>query len=505
MKNAMNDEQGQLQNTCTGVTRREMALLLCCVTASLVIHGASVLKGFGEPDAARLGWQAAVWARTHELPSSFYTVRTSPLYLLALKTALDMGLPKEHVPDLMNWTSVVFGSLTLIPLYLLWRKFASPRAAAAGLLLYSFMPTFWLGNIYGMPHTPAFFFFCCGLLFFMAAIRPGGGIAPGWYVIACLSAALGVGLKADIVLCYGVFLWLALCAGPVRPRNAALAVAVPLMSLAAAVVCTHLIVSDYISTEKWAQRWPFTASALTEQTNTWVQIMAPGPVLFAAAVLCIPYAALRRRHTAILWLIIFWSVPTMLFWDLKLGNITRHLMVAWAPIALLMGVALAGRVRSAKVYVALLAITLCANYFISPGYLTSWTYLPSSRLFKARDAIQERLNGWHRAGRFFAQLPEERKAIFGVNNSDTISAAWEVLLGARSYELSPDGYTAVVNEDGSTQEVLVPLASPGRHLIYKLGPDWSVWTLAGDDMPRKAQPREQWEVGSGPKASEVAR
>ena len=120
-----------------GILRRERVWLALAVALSLVVHGTFAIKGLGESDAARLAFQSAIWAKTGELPTIGYNVRTSPLYIHGLKAAVQAGLPIAALPGLMCYMNVILGGLALIPMYLLWRKLAGGRTAALGLVLYS--------------------------------------------------------------------------------------------------------------------------------------------------------------------------------------------------------------------------------------------------------------------------------------------------------------------------------------------------------------------------------
>ena len=112
-----------------------MVILAGTVILSIFVHGFFIMDGFGEPDAVRLAVQAAGWHQMGRIPILAYTVRTSPLHLHAMKAILDLGCPLHQLANFMNWANVIIGSLTLIPLYLLWRYLSTPKAAAIGCLL----------------------------------------------------------------------------------------------------------------------------------------------------------------------------------------------------------------------------------------------------------------------------------------------------------------------------------------------------------------------------------
>jgi hypothetical protein len=133
---------------------REVPIVAACLALSLLLHGLSVVTGFGEPDTARMASLAVEWHQTGQIHSYEYPLRTSPLYIHAIKLLLDAGVPLSSMPSILNWISLIGGSLVLIPLYLQWRLLAGPAAAAVGCLLFSATPAFWLANISGMAHLP---------------------------------------------------------------------------------------------------------------------------------------------------------------------------------------------------------------------------------------------------------------------------------------------------------------------------------------------------------------
>jgi hypothetical protein len=475
----------------TPIGRNEMKWLAIGVIVSLAVHGVFILKGFGEPDAARLAREAIVWNQVGQMPSIGYTPRTSPLYIHWLAKMLALGLPPLKLPMVMNWTSLVLGSLSLVPLYLIWRRLASPAAAAAGLVIYSFMPAFWLGNIYGMPLIPAFFCFACSLVLFGRWLgfgwqppRPQYMWQGGWLLGSALLAVAGVMLKADIVLCYGTFFLLALWARPIRFRNLTAALAIPLAAVMLTTSYTRAISDRIYSTETWSNRWGFTSDVFLYE-NIRVPAVAAGWVLTGVIVLAVIYCLLRRRHAGVLWLVLFWAVPGILFWCSKTGNSARHMMVSYAPLALLAGVVLVCILPNWRKWVPALAVILALNYFVTIKRDMSDTVRPASNIFAAQGEIQKMLDKWHGAGREFALLPDKQKVLYGEDNSTY--AVWEVLARARNFRQEKDGPGyAVTGHDGCEQIVRV---------IYHLRSEppivpqegWSTWYWWDYTVPVKME------------------
>jgi hypothetical protein len=453
----------------SGISRREWAWLSAAIALSLLVHGAFVLKGLADNDAAWLGWQTAVWTQTGELPA-WYSVRTSPLYLHGLKAVIDMGLPIRLLPAFMNWTSVLLGSLAIVPLYLLWRRQTGVAESVMALVICSFMPVLWLGNIHGMPNVPSSFFFCCGLLLFCEGLNRRGEAASAWFAAAFLLATIGIALKADTFLCYGAFLWFAIRHRPLKPGKIALAMAVPVVGLLATMIYTRFIAaSGHASAESVSREWPFSWELMASLFNLAVTPMAMGMVLFVVTGVCILYAMARWKYVNILGLVLFWSAPTILFWCFY-GNVARHLTAACYPVALLVAVVIVGEFRKVQVWGPVIATILAVNYLACPAFALPHMIRPSSRLFEARRQIQARMDSWHDAGKVFAMLPDEHKALYG--NGYIIYAKWEMASRSKSFRCDEKGGWIFVDAAGRQQRAKFYYV-PDNQLLPQTEPGWN--------------------------------
>src|SRR5260221_7742000 len=119
-------------------SRQELILLALSAFLALFVHWHFCLSGFGEQDAARLAGDAIHWHENHVIfmAEVDYRLRTSPLYIHALKLALDHGLPIRALPKLMNGFSVVCSSVCLGGLYFLFRRLTDRHIAAAATAMY---------------------------------------------------------------------------------------------------------------------------------------------------------------------------------------------------------------------------------------------------------------------------------------------------------------------------------------------------------------------------------
>jgi len=461
------------------MSRSGLLVLCLLVLASIGLHGLFVIRGLGEQDAGRLINQAASWQKMGVFPDpDAYTRRVSPGYLHLLRAAIDWGLPVADLPALMNWANVIVGSLALIPMFLLWRDLVGQSAAAAATLLYAATPTFWLANIYGMPHLPALALFLLSLLLFTRALRRTGwryllriAAASVCMVVACI-------MKADIVMCSGALLGILLLERRCGLRNLLAAAALPIVGVALTLVYAKLAIPTAASTAQsavgWSKRFPFDARALYDVQQMGIMVFSVGPVFFAALAASAVFCAVRKKHRRVLLLAALWALPPMLFWGLKLGNSARHMTAAYCGAFVLIGVASSvfGKARSRAAAVALLGVL---NYFCFVP--KSSTVIPSPRLFESAVLLQEKVEHLHAKGREFAEFDADKKLLLG--GWSNAYPMFEVIANAKDFKVvggSGYQYLEVVTRDGRVQKVRAEYTTlKASQVPVKDG--WRTWSI----------------------------
>jgi hypothetical protein len=259
------------------------------------------------------------------------------------------------------------------------------------------------------------------------------------------------------------------------------------MSVALTMLYTRAIrPTTLYSTQTWSTRWAFTWDVLTVYENIRVPAVAAGWVIAAAIVVSVIYCLVRQRYAAVLWLVLFWAAPGILFWCSKTGNSARHMMVAYAPLALLVGAVLVCEIGNPRIWVPVLAGLLIANYLLTSRNDMPDTVRPASNIFAARAHIQALVDKWHEAGRDFALLPDRQKVLYGEDNSTY--AVWEVLARAKSfrYEDNGPGYV-ITNHDGSEQIVRIIYHLRNEEPIVP-EPGWSTWYWWDYTVPVRIEP-----------------
>lgn len=393
----------------------EPILIGVSVLLSVVLHGAFVIRGFGEPDVARLVVAAEEWNLTGGILYQSYIFRTSPLFIHAIKKLLDAGVSPAVIPGLLNWLAVVIGSVTMVPLYLLWRKLSDRGTAAIACVLFLFTPAYWLANIYGMAHLPAFSLFIAALLVFAYALKRKGRAQTLMLVASAVIAIAGVGFKADMILCYGAFLGTALCLGAANRRIVIWSLVIPILAFVEVTSYARFIAPSLSGLAGFAGRWsshfPFTLDAITDSGNRMILVKSTGAVLAFVTGVAVVAVILDKRYRRHLVLAALWALPPILFWGLRLGNSARHMMAAVAVLVFLAAIVITSRLRTVVLRLAVVALLLTLNYVFGPAKGDSIS--PTSQLHALNGHVQEYVDNLHRRGKSFALLPVPSKMFVG--------------------------------------------------------------------------------------------
>jgi hypothetical protein len=405
-------------------TRRERGVLAALVLLSLALHYVTRIRGFGEPDEARLGIFVFTWREAGVFSTDTYLNRTSPLYLLFARFLLDHGLPRSGLPDALNVTNVVVGSLALIPMFVLFRNLArDPLLGLLGVVTYALAPTFFYGNAYGMPHIPAFACLLTSLACFAHALSREGREDAWLLALATLAMAGAAGMKSDVILCGLAFPALVPLVGPVTRKRLLTALAVPALGLGTALLLTRLALPVPVSNVEfgnaWSKQFPFNPRMLVDSAQLRVVTRSLGPVLWVAAGLALALCTARRgrateettRDRKLVVFALAWALPALIFWGMIDGHSLRHLTASLCPLSLLVAVGARRVTKSALQTAAALGVVLFANYFwLSP---TRHAQGGTPRLLATLRGIQAENDRLRENARRFASDPSEHKLLVG--------------------------------------------------------------------------------------------
>jgi hypothetical protein len=427
----------------------ELAVLALSTALLAWFHGSQVEHIFGESDGVRMATDAAGWhfnGHVH-LETTDYRMRTSPLYIHALKAAMDHGLRIRSLPKFMSWISLGSSLIGLLSSYFLVRSLIGKTGAAIATALLLLMPAYWLSGSYGMSHGPGLTALLLALWVFSVALN-GERRTRSFALLCGLSAFLvfvGLSLKADLVLNGLAFPALAFARGRLSVRTFAAACAIVVAGLALQMVYIRVVVTPVPNPQSavqfagaFTERFPFEWRAM--QVGLSCITHAPGPVLFVAGILAAAHQLLSRSGFRIAVLSVAWGLPIVLFWGFIIGNSSRHNLSALPPLALVIATFIVGSTESAVRAAALAFILATANYFSDPEGETGGfgTLVPRTNVLDLTPTVAARSKETQAWARGFARLKGDKVAI--VARSSLPFAVFEAL---RAHEdaakLSYDG------------------------------------------------------------------
>lgn len=433
-------------------TRTEAVCLGTTLTVYVWVHAKYMVPRFGEADASRNALDALGWYLRGEvsLDNSSYRMRTSPLYIHALKGVMRLGVPIRRIPDVMNWASLVSSAVGLLAAYLLYRRIAGRTTAALACSLLAFTPAYFLSGNYGMAQVPAVATLLLALLVFGNALDEGRSrrsftvlaVASGFLMFVTLS------LKADLVLTGLSFPGLAWLLRKRFMPFIVTGVGIVVGGLAAELLYVKAIVSPppvnirpsmVEFAQNWHSRFPFDLHALQDRFVVGAITHSSGPFLFSVAVLSLLAHLFSRQEFRVgVWAAAA-GVPTMLFWGLIIGNSARHNLVSLPPLMLLVAASLNRLVETPVRAVALAAVLLFLNYNSDrEGEAAGFGLIvPKTNLIElAEDQIKTSASLWA-WGRKFAELDAPKKAL--IAQFSLSSASFEV--GAEGQAQGPMEYS----------------------------------------------------------------
>ena len=204
----------------------------------------------------------------------------------------------------------------------MWRKISDPVTAAIACIITLFIPTFWLSSLYGIPLLPSLFFFINALLLFSIAIQKTRGSFIMLSIGCFLLTTISLGLKLDIILCFGAFLGIMICLKALNIRNF---IAMSIIAIAALlfvkVYAKCIVPGHYVNSVKfmleWSNKWPISLKSFFDIHNFSIPIGSLGRFMSVAVVFSIIYCIVRKVHLRLLCMTAFWALFPFLFWVSK--------------------------------------------------------------------------------------------------------------------------------------------------------------------------------------------
>jgi Dolichyl-phosphate-mannose-protein mannosyltransferase len=389
---------------------RSRALWIVVVIAA-VVNFAVLVPGFGEQDAARNWNDVVVWAKSGALTGADYRAKVLPLYLIVSRGLYELTGDAAHSIAVLGWLSAAAATLLLVPLYFVWQRLTDASTALAAVIVLNFVPAFWVGHLYAFPHVIAVMFFAVAVA---CLVRAGDGPGFGrWHVLTVIAAALAGGFKADIVLCSA-----ALLVVPVLTSRARIEGLVTGGLSIAAMVGFPLLLAWMLlgpatpqvgaAAGEWSGRFPIVPQLFLGIDNARLIVRSMGTLFFVLAAMGAVMGMLDPKKRGVVLMIAVWALPAILFWGMRDGNNSRHLMASYVGAAPLIVFALWRVAKAAHIRAAALAVVIVANYVTAKP--TYDTVLPSTRLIESRQLLAARVAELEGLGRALA-APGDRKAI----------------------------------------------------------------------------------------------
>lgn len=389
------------------------------------IHGAQIEHVFGESDGVRMAADAAGWhfnGQVH-LETTDYRMRTSPLYIHALKAALDRGLAIRLMPKFMSWLSLGSSLAGLVAAYFLFRPLVGKAGAAIATVLLLLMPAFWLSGSYGMSHGPGLTAMLLALCVFSTALSAlDEGRSLRSFAVLCVVAALLVGmalsLKADLVMNGLAFPGLVFARGRTSWRTLVAASAVVVVGLGIQMAYIRIVVTPLPNPQSalqfagaFSERFPFEWRAFRIGLSCITH--APGPVLFVVGLLALAHQFLSQKGFRLAVFAAGWGLPIVLFWGFIIGNSARHNLSALPPLALVIAAFVVHVTDTVARAAALATLLAFANYVSDVEGETSnfGTLVPRTDVLRLMPAVAQRSGETQAWARGFARLKADKVAI----------------------------------------------------------------------------------------------
>jgi len=443
----------------------ELAVLALAAVVFVWVHGSQIDNVFGESDGVRMATDAAGWhfnGKVH-LETTDYRMRTSPLYIHALKSAMDHGLRMRSLAKVMSWISLGSSLVGLVAAYFLFRSLVGRAGAAIAAALLTLMPAYWLSGSYGMSHGPGVTAMLLALCVFSAAMsadRSPRSLA-GYVAGSTLLVFVALSLKADLVLNGMAFPALAFARGRLSVRTFVVACVPVVLGLAMQMLYIRAVVTPVPNPQSavqfagaFSERFPFERRAM--RVGLGCITHAPGPVLFVAGILAACHQLLDRKGFRIAVLSIAWGLPIVLFWGFIIGNSSRHNLSALPPLSLVIAAFIVNSTATAARGAVLAVVLATANYFSDTEGETGGfaTLVPRTDVLELMPTVADKSSDVQKWARSFARVQGEKVAV--VARSSLPFAVFEALRANEdATKLTFDG-----------QEITATHAD-GRHVIVK--------------------------------------
>lgn len=435
-----------------------LAILLIISTA---IHFPFVLKGFGEIDATKIavsvidilnnGSDAAF--------SNFYFTDVIPLYILYLKWFMKLlNYNYSYLPILMNYTNAVFGTLIIIPAFILIKQiFKNPTIAFCSVLALIFTPAFFQSTIMGFPHLIAFFFLLLSLCCYLFGLDSNrDGTAYFLMFLSCLFLTIAFLFKSDCVLAAGIYIGILF----IRKEKNKWKIASPFLIIIISGIL-FLLFRDLIlgptsgatmskaGMSKWYNYSIVIPSAIEHLITQGKPIAyALGIATFCLGVIALIYYLIKKRIDLLIFVISWAAFPTI-FWFFLIGNNARHNMISILPVLVM--IVFLFYEKAPRFVKILTVILIICNFYAVPASLS--ILRPSGNLFKSHALLQDRMIKFQSGAKEIAGIPEDKIAVLGYFHNPHV--IFHILTSTPSYKAAKIGREDYKIQTGDKEYVFI--------------------------------------------------
>ncbi len=428
---------------------------------SVVSHFPFVLKGFGEIDATKIAVSVIDILNhgSNAAFATFYFTDVIPLYILYLKWFMKlMNYNYSYLPVVMNYTNAVFGTLIIIPAFLLINQlFRNPTVAFCTVLALIFAPSFYQSTIMGFPHLIAFFFLLLSLFFYLSGLdRDQRTKSYLLMFFSCVFLTIAFLFKSDYVLAAGTYFGFLFLRKVRDKRKITGTFLIIFISGILFLLFRNLILGTASGTtmsKAGMSKW-YDYSLIIPSTLGYFKAQIK-PIVYGAGIVTFCFGGISfiyyilKRRLDILSFIVSWAALPTLFWLVMIGNNARHNMITILP--LLSIIIIFFYEKAPRYVIVLTAILIMGNFFVTSPSFSILT--PSGNLFKSNDLLKDRMVMFQSRAKEIADVNENKIVVLGYFHNPHV--IFEIMRSAPYYEAVKIGREDYKIQTGDKEYVFV--------------------------------------------------
>jgi hypothetical protein len=439
---------------------------------SVVTHFFFVLEGFGEMDATKIAISVIdiINNGSEAAFANIYFSDVIPLYILYLKFFMKLlNYNYSYLPLVMNYSNAVFGTLTIIPAFLLIKNlFRNSTVAFCSVLALIFAPSFFQSNITGFPHLISFFFLLVSLNFFLSGIdHENKNTVYLLMLFSCVFLTVAFLFKADYILAVGTYFGFLFIRKTKEKENIISAFLIIMISGVLFLFLRHIILGSTGGTtmssdgmSKWFDFFFTGTGTLSSPALFKLQITpiiyGAGIVTFCSGVISFIYYLFKRKLDIIIFIISWVAAPTFL-WFIIGGNNARHNMLSVLPLLVIIVICL---YKLSPRFVIVLTVMLILGNFLVTSPSSSITR-PSGNLLESHKMLENRMIEFHSRAEEIFNIDDDKIAVLGYFHNPHV--IFELMRSVPSYEAVKIGREDYKIKTGNKEYVFLYI---DRNLSY---------------------------------------